>query len=131
MGEEAHGPRLDRVEREVTTISAEVGGLKTDVAGLRSDMRGFGSVLKRIEDGVSLAQQQWQDDKQASRLNPIAMGSVLLTIISIMVGGAWLISGDLSRHDERSAHQQRQIERTERRLWEMRGRQHVTSQPAR
>jgi cell division protein FtsB len=70
-------------------------------------MRGLGDVLQRIEASVSNAQQQWQDDKQASRINPIALTSVLISIISILVGGAWLVSGSLARQDERSVQQQR------------------------
>jgi hypothetical protein len=65
--------------------------------GLKVGMRGLGDVLQRIEASVSTAQQQWQDDKHASRINPIALASVLISIISILVGGAWLISGQLAR----------------------------------
>jgi hypothetical protein len=107
--EESHGPRLDRVEKEVSTIGADVGGLKSDMAGLKSDMRGFGGILNRIEQGIAQAHQRFDDDKQASRLNPIAMASVLVTIISIIVGGAWLISGQLSRLDERSLRRDMEI----------------------
>lgn len=118
-GAEAHGVRLDRVETQVETFSREMSGLKSDMAGVKADVRGLGSILTRIEQGIAASQQQWQDDKQASRLNPIAMGSVLLTIISILVGGAWLISGAIARQDERSIHQQRSIELVERRQWEL------------
>lgn len=84
-------------------------------------MRGFGDILQRIEQGVASAQQQWHDDKQSSRLNPIAFAAVLITIITTMVGGAWLIGGELARHDERSAQQEKVIERIEQRLWEVHG----------
>lgn len=80
-------------------------------------MRGLASILHRIEDGVAASQQRLENDKMASRMNPVALGSVLLTIISIMVGGAWLISGELSRHDERSIYQQRMIDQIEQRQW--------------
>lgn len=127
MSDDVHSGRLDRVESEVSTIRGEIGGIIKDVSAVRADVRGLGSVLQRIEQGVSNAQQRFDDDKQASRINPIAMGSVLLTIISILVGGSWLISGELSRHDERSIHQQRQVDRIEQRMWVsgVRGGQHA------
>jgi hypothetical protein len=91
-----HEARLGRVEGEVQTVRTEVSALTNEFSGLKSDVKGLGSILTRIEQGVANAQQQWQDDKQASRLNPIALMGVLITIISIIVGGAWLISGQLA-----------------------------------
>lgn len=117
MSEEAHGPRIERVETEVSTIRTEMGGLKSEMSGLQAGMRGLGDVLQRIEASVSNAQQQWQDDKQASRINPIALATVLISIISILVGGAWLVSGAISRQDERSVQQQKYLDRIERRQW--------------
>lgn len=111
MGEETHGVRLDRVEVEVSTISK-------DMAGLKSDVRSLASILHRIEDGVASAQQRFENDKQASRLNPMALATVLITIISILVGGAWLVGGTQARLDERSIHQQRALDRMEQRQWE-------------
>lgn len=95
------------------------------MAEIRSDVRGLGSILQRIETGVAEAQQRFDNREQASRLNPIAMGSVLLTIISILVGGSWLISGELARHDERSMYQQRILDRMELRQWDVSGRVQV------
>ena len=120
MSEEAHGPRLDRVESEVQTITRDMGTLKTDMSGLKSDVRGLGSILNRIEQGVASAQQRFDDDKSAARLNPIALATVLITIISILVGGAWLVGGTQARLDERSIHQQQMIDRIENRQWGIR-----------
>ena len=122
MSEEAHGVRLDRVEVEVKTITGEIGGLKNKMTGLEAGMRGLGDVLNRIEQSVASTQQQWQDDKQASRINPIALTSILISIISILVGGAWLVSGSLARQDERSIHQQQVLDRMEQRQWLVSGR---------
>lgn len=119
MSEEAHGPRIERVESELSTFRTEIGGLKSEMVGLKAGMRGLGDVLQRIEASVSSAQQQWQDDKQASRINPIALATVLISIISILVGGAWLVSGSLARQDERSIHQQKVLDRIESRQWAM------------
>jgi hypothetical protein len=99
-----HAARLSRVEDEV-------GGVKQQVTRLEAQMRGFGDILSRIESGISEAHQRFEDDKQASRVNPIALATVLITIISILVGGAWTISGQLARFDERSTYQQRAIDR--------------------
>jgi hypothetical protein len=109
---EAHGVRLDKVEGEITTV-------RTEMAGLKVQMRGFGDVLNRIEQGVASQAQQFHDDKQASRINPVALATVLVSVISILVGGAWLISGSLARQDERSVYQQHIIERMEQRQWLM------------
>lgn len=123
MSDETHGVRLDKVETEVQTITREMGGLKSDMSGIKAGMRGLGDILQRIDASVSAAQQQWQDDKQASRINPIALTTVLISIISILVGGAWLVSGAIARQDERSIHQQQIIDRVEQRQWAISGRQ--------
>lgn len=112
-----HDARIGRVEGEVQTIRSEMGGLKSDVSSLKGDVKGLGSILGRIEQGVLRAQDKSEEREHASKPNLVAVVSVLITIISIIVGGAWLISGQLSRMDERSEWIQRQIDRTERRLW--------------
>jgi hypothetical protein len=117
VSEEAQGVRLDRVEAEVQTITNDMGTLKTDMSGLRAGMKGLGDVLQRIEANVSTAQQQWQDDKHASRINPVALATVLVSVISILVGGAWVIGGQLARQDERGVYQQRMLDRVEQRQW--------------
>lgn len=80
-------------------------------------MRGFGEILTRIEDGVRNAQQQWHDEKQASRINPIALATVLVSIITVLVGGSWVIGSELARHEERSQYQQYLINQVETRQW--------------
>lgn len=112
MSVEEHGSRLDKVESEVSTI-------RTEMAGLKSDVRGLGSILSRIEQGVASAQQRFDDDKHASRVNPIALATVLLAIITTLIGGAWLIGGELARQDEQNIYQQRTIDTTERRQWDI------------
>lgn len=119
MSEEAHGVRLGKVEAEVKGITTEIGGLKNEMTGLKAGMRGLGDILERIEKNVGDAQQQWHDDKQAARINPIALATVLISIISILVGGAWLVSGSLARQDERSIQQQRELDRMEWRQWQL------------
>jgi hypothetical protein len=101
---EAHGVRLDKVEGEITTV-------RTEMAGLKAQMRGFGDVLERIERGVASAQQQFHDDKQAARINPIALATILISIISILVGGAWLISGGLATSATRLEEQDKSLAR--------------------
>lgn len=113
--------RLTHVEREVSTIRGEMAGLTKEMGDVRADVRGLGSILGRIEQGVAEAQQRFDNDKQAARLNPIALATVLLSIITILVGGAWLISGELARHDERSIYQQRMLDRVEQRQWALHG----------
>jgi hypothetical protein len=119
VSEVEHATRLTRVE-------SEVGGIKNDVTDLKAQMRGFGDILSRIESGISQAQQQALEDKHASRLNPIAMAAILITIITTLVGGAWIVGGELARHDERSQYQQRMIDRVEARQWG----QHTAAQDA-
>lgn len=105
------GSRLTRVEGEVDTIRGEITGLKSKVES-------FGAILTRIESGIAQASQQAADDKKASKINPVALATVLVTIITGMMAGSWLISAELSRHDERSMWQQKQIDRIEQRQWD-------------
>lgn len=111
MSNEAHGPRLDRVEKEVSAIGSDVTGLKGDMTGLKADMRGFGSILNRIEQGVASAQERFDNRELASKPNMVAVMGVLITLISIIVGGAWLISGQLSTTATRLEDQAQSIER--------------------
>lgn len=108
-----HGSRLTHVE-------GEIGGIKTAVAQLKTQMQGLGDILSRIEGGISQAQQQALEEKHASRVNPVALATVLVSIISVLIGGAWLVGGELARHDERSQYQQRMIDRIELRQWQQR-----------
>lgn len=111
---------MSEMEPRLTRVESEVSGIKNDVTDLKGQMRGFGNILERIERGISVAQKQAVEDKNASRLNPIAMSAILITIISTLVGGAWIVGGDLARHDERSEYQQKTIDRIELRQWDQR-----------
>lgn len=101
--------RLDRVESEVGAIRTEMGGIKADVGGLTSDVRALGGILGRIERGVEAAQAKTEEKEQASRPNMLAIISVLISIISVLIGGAWMISGNMSRMDERDKMRDREL----------------------
>ena len=94
-----HTVRLGRVEQDVDGIRQEMGGLKADVNTLKSDVKAFGSILERIEQGVVRAQDRSDDRETQGKPSLVAMVSVLITIISIIVGGSWVISGQLARQD--------------------------------
>ena len=113
-----HGQRISAVETEVQTIRTEVGGLRSDIVGVKADVKGLGAILGRIEQGVAAQAQRFDDDKLASRINPFAVVTIIITVLSMMVGGSWLISGEQARQDERSSSMQRQIDRLDQRLWE-------------
>lgn len=116
--EVGHGARLTRVENEVEAVRGDLGGIKTEVAGIKTGMRGLGDILQRIEQSVATAQERHDDERRASRLNPIAFASILITIITILVGGAWTISGELARQDERSVTIRQTMQLVEQRQWE-------------
>lgn len=116
-GVEHHEARLGHVEKEVQTVRQEMTSLGRDVGTLKADVKGLGAILGRIEQGVLAAQEKYDARDLAGKPNIVAVVSVLITIISIIVGGAWLISGQLSRMDERSVWIQRQIDKNEQRLW--------------
>jgi hypothetical protein len=120
-GVEHHEARVARVETEVQAIRGEMGALTGEVSGLKADVKGLGAILGRIEQGVLRAQERADEREVAGKPNLIAIVSVLITIISIIVGGAWLISGQLSRMDERSVWIQHMIDRNEQRIWLDRG----------
>jgi hypothetical protein len=105
-----HDARIGRVESEMGGLRQEVGTLTTDMVGLKSDVKGLGGILGRIEEGVLRAQQKSEEKESASRPNFIAVISILITIISIIVGGAWAISGQLSRMDERDLQRNRELD---------------------
>lgn len=95
-----------------------MGGLKSDMSGLKSDVRGLGSILTRIELGFAEAQKRLDSEKDAARINPVALASVLITIIVTLVGGAWTISGQLGRLDERSVEFRTHIQSADQRAWQ-------------
>ncbi len=107
---------------EAADHGARLGRVESEVAGLKADVRSLGEVLGRIESGVLRAQEQAEHREQLSKPNVTAMISILITMISIIVGGAWIIGGSLSRQDERSEWVKAQLERQESRIWEERNR---------
>jgi hypothetical protein len=117
VGEESHGIRLDRVESEVGAIRSEMTGLRTDMGRVQADVKGLGAILGRIEEGVLRAQDQQDQREMRSKQSPVAIATVLITVMSMMVGGAWLVSGNIARMDERSIWVQRQQDRLEQRVW--------------
>jgi hypothetical protein len=117
-GVEQHEARIGRVENEVQTVRSEMSALAGEVTIVKADVKGLGAILGRIEQGVLRAQEKSEERDLAGKPNLVAVVSVLITIISIIVGGAWLISGQLSRQDERSVGLQRQIDRNDQRLWD-------------
>jgi outer membrane murein-binding lipoprotein Lpp len=93
--------RLDRVESDVATIRGEMGGLKNEVTEVRSDVRALGGILSRIEQSVTESQRQASSRELASRPNLVAVVSVLITLIVTLIGGSFMIGGQLARADER------------------------------
>ena len=96
MSEDLHAGRIDRVETEVASIRTDLGGLKNDMVGIKADVGGLSNILVRIEGSVSQAQTRYDTRENAARPNMVAIMGVLITIISIIVGGAWIISGQLA-----------------------------------
>lgn len=96
MAGESHAGRLTRVETDVNTIRSEMGSIKTEMTSVKADIRGLGGILERIEDSVTRSQDQQDQRLERSRPNMVAVATVLITIISILVGGAWTISGQLA-----------------------------------
>lgn len=96
--------RLDRVEGEVAEIRAGLGEL-------RSELRNVGSFIGRIEGTLRDWQEREDRRAAASKPNITALVSMLITIVSILIGGAWLIAGQTARFDERDRQRDREIER--------------------
>lgn len=111
--------RIDRVEGEVQGIRSEMGGIKADVVSLTGDVRALGGILSRIESGVQRAQEQSDHREQLRQPNVVALISVLVTVISIIVGGAWIISGSLAAQHERSEWMNRRFELQHERVLEL------------
>lgn len=110
MSEVDHGQRIGRVE-------AEVQSLHTNVSDLKADVKGLGGILTRIERGIEMAQERSAEREEHAKPNVTAVISILITMITIIVGGAWLISGSLSRQDERSDWVKGRLELIEQRQW--------------
>lgn len=111
-----HGSRISAVETEVQTIRSEMGGLKTEMGVVKADVKGLGAILGRIEQGILRAQDQ--DARQ--KLNPVAVVTVIITVLSMLVGGAWIVGGSMARQDATVAGIQQQLDRIDARMWEAR-----------
>lgn len=132
MSEVDHGQRIGRVEAEVQSLHANVNALGLDVTGIKADVKGLGSILNRIERGIETAQERSAEREEHSKPNVTAVISILITMITIIVGGAWLISGSLSRQDERSDWVKGRLELIEQRQWtHITGRAVAEGQPMR
>lgn len=112
--------RLDRVEIEVSEI-------RTGMAEMRSELRGLSGFMSRIERALESRDRDDAEDRKASRPNIIAIVAVLISIISALIGGAWLIGGQNARFDERDRQRDRELarvitelDRVEARQWEAR-----------
>lgn len=93
---EEHGARLGRVESEVSSIKQDVAKLEKGFTNVQADVRNLGNILSRIEQGVVAQGQRFDNDKQATRVSPVAVVTIIITVLSMMVGGSWLISGSLA-----------------------------------
>ena len=110
--------RLDRVEIEVSEI-------RTGMVEMRTELRGLSSFMARIERALESRDRDDAEDRKASRPNIIAIVAVLISIISALIGGAWLIGGQNARFDERDRQRDREmgrviaeLDRVEKRQWD-------------
>lgn len=94
-----------------------MGGLRTDMGRVQADVKGLSGILSRIEQGVLRAQEQQDAKEERSRHSPVAIATVLVTVMSMMVGGAWVIGGNVARMDERSMWLEHQQQLTDQRVW--------------
>lgn len=115
--EYGHGQRIAAVESEVQTIRTEMGGIRSEMGVVKADIKGLGAILGRIEQGILRAQEQQDQKEQLSRPNMVAIVSVIITLMSMMVGGAWMISGNLARQNEAIERIDRDQFRIEQRQW--------------
>lgn len=105
-----HGRRIELVEGEVSGLRQDVASLTSDVTGLKIDVKGLGGILSRIEAGVNRAQERSEEREVANKPSIVALVSILITIITILVGGAWTIGGSLARGQERGEQTTRILE---------------------
>lgn len=108
--------RLDRVE-------TEVDALRTVVAEVRGDMRSVIIGLGEIKDSLKTRDRQDEESRRAGRPNIVAIVAVLVSIVSAMIGGAWVIGGLTARLDERDLQRDRQMARMEREIDRLESRQ--------
>lgn len=88
--------RFEKVETEVSNLRDDFSLFTRDLDVVKSDIKALGGILIRIEGGVTRAQEKAEERSERSKPNLTAIVSVLITIISILVGGAWLIGSSLS-----------------------------------
>lgn len=127
-----HNQRVERVETDVLNLRSDFASVTRDIDAVKSDIKALGGILVRIESGVQRAQEKSEERSERNKPNLTAIVSVLITIISILVGGSWLISGSMATFDERTTERSRefdqlhvQIARVEQHQWDLR-----TSSPA-
>lgn len=128
MDQLEHNQRVERVETDVLNLRSDFASVTRDIDAVKSDIKALGGILVRIESGVQRAQEKSEERSERNKPNLTAIVSVLITIISILVGGAWLISGSLATFDERTTERSRefdqlhaQIARVEQHQWDLRG----------
>lgn len=110
MSDENHASRIDRVEGDVSSIRGEISALARDVGTVQSDVKGLGAILGRIEQGVVRSQEKSEEKADRAKPNLIAVISILITVISILIGGAWTIGAALARSDERDIQRTRELD---------------------
>lgn len=117
--------RMDRIETQVSTLSSTVTALSTALGEFRGELRTVAASLASIVSNLEKRDREEAEAQRASKPNVVAIIAVMVTIISALIGGAWLISGQLSRFDERDlqrdkqvAKMQLEIQTLERRQWE-------------
>lgn len=108
--------RLDRVETEVSEI-------RSGLTELRTELRGLGQFMSRIERALESRDAQEVVERQASRPNIIAIAAVLFSIVSALIGGAWIVGGQTARFDERDHQRDREVARIVRELDRVEARQ--------
>lgn len=123
--EAAVDKRLGRVEADVVSIREDFSTVTRDLDTVKSDIKALGGILVRIESGVQRAQEKSEERSERNRPNLTAIVSVLITIISILVGGAWLIGSSLATLDVRAVESLRErdemrveLARLEDRTWQ-------------
>jgi hypothetical protein len=97
-----------------------VAGIRGDVNRIQADVKSLGSILERIEVGVLRSQEQQEEREQRSKQSPVAIATVIITVMSMLVGGAWISGSNIARLDERSLWLERNQERVEQHLWDAR-----------
>lgn len=96
--------RLDRVEDEMSE-------LKQGLADVRADVKGLGGILNRIEQSMLRAQDEESKREEGRRHSPVAIATVLITMMSVLIGGAWTIGSTTARTTVRLDDQDVQMSR--------------------